>query len=97
VPHSRVPRLEDLLNDSLSRCRRLMPQLCGQSRRNLSPMEATIFDEDLAGSHPGHDDTCQVDSGDIALQGLPVAQRQPILALELHPQPLQESEIGMVS
>src|SRR5258708_32150860 len=64
--------------------KRFPRKLCCQSLNDLLPVEAPVFDEDLAGVLSADDHACKMDPRHIALQLIRIQGRPAAFRIELH-------------
>src|SRR5216683_3415480 len=64
---------------------------------DLLPVEAPVFDENLAGVPPANDHARQMDSRHIALKRVRIQRRLAAFRIEPHTQTFYEREIGVVA
>ena len=75
-----------------------LAQLAAQIFGDLPPVVASVLDENFVGVHSRDDDARQIDSGNVALQGVGVDHRLGGGLLgELDAERAQEAEVGMIA
>ena len=64
---------------------------------DLRAMEATVLYEDFVGSRAGYDDAGEIDTGDVAFEGLRIEGGGSVLAVESDAEGFEELEVGVIA
>src|SRR5437588_3808735 len=73
------------------------PQLLAKVGRDLLAVETPVLDEDLSGLHAGNDNAGQINSGNVAFQGLQITYRPHLRRFKPNAYFPQKIEVRMVT